>query len=162
MNSGKLPDVIIRRARLDDISRVSKLCSAHATYERSQFDPKGHQQRLAKAIDGVDPRLTIFIAESQGAVVGYASVSREYSTWAADEYMHMDCLFVQASMRGRNIGKLIFAGVLKEACRLGIMRVEWQTPDWNSDAIGFYRSLGGVDKAKARFSINPRSISQLP
>jgi GNAT superfamily N-acetyltransferase len=144
---------LVRRAGQDDLAAVTELCAAHAAYERAAFDPVGHAGRLADAIDGTSPRIVLLIAEISERPVGYAAISREFSTWAGRDYLHMDCLFVYERRRGQGIGRQLFEAVLHEARTSGIAGVQWQTPDWNENAIQFYRALGAADAAKARFAL---------
>ena len=145
--------VQIRQANVADVRKVTDLCASHAAYERVGFDPAGHSDRLASAMMGTPPRVIVLLAEQDERQIGYASLSREFSTWRGRDFMHMDCLFVVEAMRGRGVGRKLFNAVLEEARRLGLDLVEWQTPEWNDQAILFYRGLGAVDRPKARFSI---------
>jgi GNAT superfamily N-acetyltransferase len=76
--------------------------------------------------------------------VGYATASREYSTWSACEYLHMDCLFVRSNARGAGLGAALLKTVVAVARDLGVPEVQWQTPDWNVDASQFYQRHGGI------------------
>jgi len=149
----------IRKATANDLAGIVELCAAHAAFEDMAFDFSGLQQRLAEAIAGPDPRLVIFTAVGGGTSVGYASATREFSTWKGVEFLHMDCLFVLENMRGQAIGRRLFDAVTEEARSTGISNVEWQTPAWNTDAIDFYHSLGATDKAKARFNLCVSKLS---
>jgi len=150
----------IRVATVDDLDLVTELCAAHAAFEQVQYDPSGQKDRLALAITGYTPRLTIFLAETECAVVGYASATLEYSTWTAAEFLHMDCLYVDENLHGQGIGRDLFTAVRNFAIELGASEIQWQTPDWNAAAIGFYRSLGAKDRNKFRFSFSTSSDRQ--
>lgn len=144
----------IRLAESSDLDAVISLCIAHADFERAGLNPRGLDERLLQAIEGSDPRLVIFLAEIDRKPAGYASATREFSTWGATEYLHMDCLFVEESMRGRQIGGKLFTAIVDYAKGFGIEEVQWQTPNWNSHAIRFYRALGASHKTKERFTFN--------
>lgn len=97
------------------------------------------------------PRLHGWFARADGQVLGYATASCEFSTWAARDYLHMDCLYVRESARNRGVGADLLQAVVDRARRLGLAELQWQTPDWNVDAIRFYRRHGAVAKGKQRF-----------
>lgn len=100
-----MTSVQIRRATPAEASLITPLCAEHAGYERANFDVNGHPSRLAELMSGPVPRIVILVAETTGlGLIGYAAVAREASTWWADEYMHMDCLFVREPHRGKAIG----------------------------------------------------------
>jgi GNAT superfamily N-acetyltransferase len=146
-------NVVVRRAGVNDVAALSELCAAHAAYERATFDSTGHRQRLASALASLQPRVRLIIAEHDGTPVGYAASTREFSTWSGREYLHMDCLFVTDTRRGQGIGQRLFEAVTAAAQHDGIRRIQWQTPDWNVDAIRFYQRCGAQAEPKQRFRI---------
>lgn len=145
--------ISVRHATVDDVAKVTSLCAAHAAYERAVFDSAGHAERLASAIVSTPPRAVILLAEIETMVVGYAAIMLEFSTWSGRDFLHMDCLFVIETARGQGVGRCLFDAVLRQGRRVDACEVQWQTPDWNTEAIRFYRTLGAADSAKARFVI---------
>lgn len=143
---------VIRRASGPDAATVAGLVAEHADYERSSARPD--VRVLAAALDAAPPRLLVWIAEAGGYPVGYAALTEDFSTWRAQAFLHLDCLFVRASHRGRGLGAELFRQVRSHAHECGIAALEWQTPSWNVDAIRFYERMGGTHTLKARFSLN--------
>jgi GNAT superfamily N-acetyltransferase len=142
----------IRPARPLDIAELVALCNEHAHFERAAYDPAAKADRLADALFSASPRLYAWVAliEERG-IIGYATAAPEYSTWAAREYLHMDCLFVRSARRGAGVGASLLHAVIGLARELGHHEVQWQTPQWNIDSSRFYRRHGGVDQHKLRF-----------
>jgi len=138
-----------------------RLCSEHAAYERSSFDPGGKETALAHLLFTPDPRLMCLIAEEAGAVFGYASFSVEVSTWDADRYMHMDCLFLRPAARNKGIGRRLMSRIAQEALMLGVKRMQWQTLSFNVDAVRFYARLGPEKKEKFRLFLDEREMRDL-
>ncbi|WP_052709484.1 GNAT family N-acetyltransferase [Streptomyces sp. NRRL S-495] len=87
------------------------------------------------------------------APVGYASWSRAFSTWQGDDHVHLDCLFVIEPHRGEGWGRALLDAVKDAAAARGVAEVQWQTPDWNADAIRFYHRAGALGRPKVRFSL---------
>jgi GNAT superfamily N-acetyltransferase len=141
----------IRKAIPSDLAELIELCAAHAAFERSRLNPIGLQERLSAALFADEPRAFVFVAECDLKLVGYASHSKEFSTWEGAEFLHMDCLFVSETFRGQGLGRRLVDVIFGEAKRHNIGEIQWQTPDWNDDAIKFYRSLGATYSLKARF-----------
>lgn len=144
--------VVIRRALGSDAPVIAALAAEHADYERSVARPDVHA--LAAALDAAPPRLRVWIAEADGYPVGYAAATEDFSTWRAEGFLHLDCLFVRAAHRGHGLGAGLFRRVRSHAHECGIAALEWQTPTWNADAIRFYERMGGAHTLKARFTLN--------
>lgn len=141
----------IRQARLSDLDELIYLIKAHAEFEKSSIEDHSIKLRIRKIIQDDQPQLHFFVAEFHQKLVGYCSVSLEFSTWKASNYVHMDCLFVTSEARGMNIGKTLFKKVSEFAMKRNINEVQWQTPDWNTNAHNFYKSLGASYSPKYRY-----------
>jgi GNAT superfamily N-acetyltransferase len=141
----------IRTAAMGDLSELIELCAAHAAFERASFSSIGLQERLSAALFDQAPRAIVFVVDFNHKLVGYASCSKEFSTWAGAEFLHMDCLFVSEGFRGQGLGRKLVEAVLDEARKQRASEVQWQTPDWNKNAIKFYSSIGAKHSMKARF-----------
>jgi GNAT superfamily N-acetyltransferase len=150
-------DVLIRRAMPTDVEALVGLCKNHADFEQVGYEANGKAACLSAALFSNTPRLYAWVATGRDALVGYATASREYSTWSACEYLHMDCLFVRSYARGAGIGAELLKTAVAFARTLGLPEVQWQTPDWNVEASRFYQRHGGIAKGKLRFTL---SISQ--
>ncbi len=80
------------------------------------------------------------------------TATREFSTWRAAAFMHMDCLYVLAGYRNMGIGVRLMAALRDFCASEDIDQVQWQTPDWNNDAARFYQRLGARQRTKRRFT----------
>jgi GNAT superfamily N-acetyltransferase len=141
----------IRKATIDDLADLIELFAAHAAFERASFSSIGLQERLSAALFDQTPRVMLIVAAFDQKLVGYASHSKEFSTWAGAEFLHMDCLFVSEAFRGQGLGRRLVEFVFDEARIHNLSEVQWQTPDWNENAIKFYHSVGATYSMKARF-----------
>lgn len=129
------------------------LCRAHAVFERAEIDPPA-ADRLSRALFTTPAQLLAWIATDEAdRPIGYATATIDYSTWRAREFMHLDCLFVDAAARGGGIGRALIDAVCDTAREAGIDEVQWQTPDWNVAAQRFYMRLGADGRAKTRFTL---------
>lgn len=143
----------VRRAGPADAGALVALCVEHARYERAAYDPNGKAARLEQVLSGASSRLTVWVAEANGTAVGYVSATNEFSTWSVSEFLHMDCLFVREGYRGLGVGAMLMATLVGYARKRGYAEIQWQTPDWNTDAERFYRREGGLAQRKFRFSL---------
>jgi GNAT superfamily N-acetyltransferase len=145
---------IARRARAGDLGALVDLCKAHAEFERVGYDAAGKADRLWQALANHPPRLHAWVCSSGHDVAGYATATREYSTWNACEYLHLDCLFIRADARGAGLGARLLQAVIAFARDSGLPQLQWQTPEWNLDACRFYLRHGGIARPKSRFTLD--------
>jgi len=144
----------IRKATPLDLPELVALCAEHAAFERSEFDPAGKEDALHHMLFALSARLHCLVAEEGGELIGYATFSVECSTWDADYYMHMDCLFLRPRARNKGIGRMLMQAIAKQGLEQGVKRMQWQTPSFNADAIRFYERLGPVKKEKFRLFLD--------
>ncbi|MFN0033225.1 MAG: N-acetyltransferase family protein [Flavobacteriales bacterium] len=145
----------IRKAAPDDLVTIVKFCAEHAEYERADYEPSGKAEKLAVQLFSASPHLYCLLAiDHVGSPMGYVTCMREFSTWDAAYYMHMDCLFVQEHARGNGVGEALVNEVKLLAKQSECSHVQWQTPDWNERASKFYYRIGATSKAKLRMYLN--------
>jgi GNAT superfamily N-acetyltransferase len=148
--------VAVRRATFDDLPRLVELITAHAEYESSTVTVPRLATRLADTLIEPQIRAACFVAEigtSTTALIGYATCTTEFATWSASEYLHMDTLYVDDAHRNHGIGRLLLNSITTHAAHLGLREVQWQTPDWNTDAVRFYERVGATATNKTRFKL---------
>jgi len=143
----------IRRVAPTDIPALVDLIHDHAAYERSAPLDDDLDSRLPALLFGDAPRLHAFVADQGTRLVGFTTASFEVSTWKATEYLHMDCLYVDESARGGGIGRLLMQQLRELAASRGVSELQWQTPDWNVDAIRFYDRTGAERRQKSRYAL---------
>lgn len=139
----------IRPATPADTDAVVDLIRELADYERSldqvKVDPGELDRHLFSEPASVfchvaqDPR-----PEAAGAVVGFALWFLNFSTWEGRHGIYLEDLYVRPSARGLGLGRALLATLAGIAADRGYLRVDWAVLEWNSPAIGFYRSLGAV------------------
>ncbi|MFH9299505.1 GNAT family N-acetyltransferase [Streptomyces sp. NPDC017520] len=143
----------IRPAVPTDLPMVAELCAAHAAFERAEPVSADLAARLEATLFTANPRAWCFVADHEGELVGYVTCSLEFSTWQATDYLHLDCLFVTEAHREEGWGRRLLDAVTRTAEERDVTQVQWQTPDWNTDAIRFYSRAGAQASAKIRFSL---------
>lgn len=144
----------VRPAAPADVPEIVRLCAEHARFERAEHDGSGLGERLSEALFGSNPRLMAWVVAGEGGrLFGYATATVEFSTWSGRSYLHLDCLYLDASLRGQGYGRKLMGAAMDAARRSGCREAQWQTPSWNAEAIGFYERLGARGAAKVRFTI---------
>lgn len=149
--------VQIRFAVQEDLHRISELCQLHADFEGALeavklVDDFEYLIRLEELLFRASPAVFCLVADVENIIEGYATFMPQFSTWGATRYLYLDCLFLTQEVRGMGIGKKIMLSIKAEAKKFGCLEIQWQTPDFNNDAIQFYQKLGAKPKMKQRFS----------
>ena len=142
---------IIRFAIPKDIHQILELCELHAVYEKASYSRKGKAKQLEADLFGPHPKLYCLVAEQHDGLIAYATYMKQYATWDAAEYFYMVCLFVQELARGYGIGERLVDKIKEEGKKLGCYLIQWQTPQFNTRAMKFYKRIGATSKSKERF-----------
>lgn len=146
-------DYLIRTCTPADVPAVVVLCARHAAYEHAGYQAEGKEALLQQVLFGAAPRLFCLVVEVDQQVKGYASYTFDCATWDAAVFMYLDCLYLQPECRGHRIGEMLMQQLAAIARDNHCTRMEWQTPDFNTNAIRFYERIGGVGRDKRRFSL---------
>ena len=155
---------IVRLATAADAPALARLCVEHAAFEGAAALPPELAERLGAALGAESPRVWSLVVDQEGELLGYAAYSPVFSFWDGVEYLHLDCLFVAETHRGGGWGRQLLGAVRRLATDLGMVEVQWQTPDWNAAAIRFYDRTGAQSRPKLRYSlvVPPRSGNPRP
>lgn len=144
----------IRKACPNDINAIIGLCGLHASYEQASYEATNKEAKLSKILFDENPKLQCLVVEIETQVMGYATFEKQYSTWEADFYVHLDCLFLKEPYRSLGIGENLVKKITGYAKEINAHHLEWQTPIFNHRAVKFYHKMGAVEKEKLRFTLN--------
>lgn len=141
----------IRFAKEKDIKQLVHLCKLHAEFEKSDFNSTGKEQLLSKYLFDTKDIVNCLVVKNQNTLVGYATFMKQFSTWDANFYIYLDCLYFTEKMRGKGLGTKLMQKIKEYAQEENCSMIQWQTPSFNKKAIGFYEKLGAISKSKKRF-----------
>lgn len=147
-------EYIIRRVKSHELPQLLVLCKNHADYEQASYSLIGKEELLRAELFSENPKLHCFVVEDQSKIVGYFSYTFDFSTWNAQPFLYLDCLYLEPDYRGKKIGETIFNLLTQIAKENNCINIQWQTPDFNEGAIRFYKRMGGTSKNKVRFSLS--------
>jgi GNAT superfamily N-acetyltransferase len=142
--TGAQPRAEIRPAVPADAAEILRLIRELADYERSLPEVTATEQDLRTALFAPSPAVFAHVAVVGDEVVGFALWFLNFSTWLGRHGIYLEDLYVTPAMRGRGLGKALLAALAALCVQRGYGRLEWWVLDWNSPAIGFYRSIGAV------------------
>ena len=84
----------------------------------------------------------VIFAVAADREVGFALFFHNFSTFLGRSGIYLEDLYIQPSMRGKRLGKIMLKQLAKLAVERRCGRLEWWVLDWNSPSIAFYLSLG--------------------
>ena len=149
-----MENINIRFAKIVDMDQIVQLCKGHAAYEKSAYSEEGKKELLTKSIFQENPPLYCLVAAQDNYLLGYLTYMKQFSTWDANYYVYMDCLFMLEAARGFGIGEKLVNRMKEESRKQNCQLIQWQTPDFNERAIKFYKRIGATSKSKERFYLD--------
>lgn len=141
----------VRPVELRDLPNLIPLCRSHAEYEGADYKENGQVDRLQRALFGDYPVLFAWVVDTGERLVGYLSATRDFATWPADFFIHMDCLYLDEEFRGKGLGYELMQALVRFARVQGCDLIQWQTPPANERGMAFYKRIGACSLDKKRY-----------
>ena len=82
-----------------------------------------------------------FVAEMDGALVGFVNLVTHASTWTPTGVCYLQDLYVDNAARGHGAGRGLIEAVYAFADARGLGGVYWHTQEFNADARALYDTL---------------------
>lgn len=142
---------IIRFAKPEDFTQLIELVKSHAIFEEADALETRNLNQLKDYIFKTSV-LKCLVAEQNSELIGYATFLKQFSTWDANYYVYLDCLYLNEKTRGKGLGTTIMEKVKTYASSENCKIIQWQTPDFNENAIKFYNKIGAKSLSKERFT----------
>ena len=134
----------IRPVRAGEAALVLQFVRELAEYEKLLHEVEATEAMIDAALFGPQPRIFCYLAEWDGAPVGFALWFLNFSTFSGRSGIYLEDLFVRPAFRGKGIGKALMVHLARRCVMEGWARLQWSVLDWNAPSIEFYKSLGGV------------------
>ena len=131
----------VRAATVDDVELLHKFSVDLSTYEDAPHAVTSTPQTLARDGFGKDPQFAALIAERQGAPVGFALYTFNYSVWTAARGIFIEDIWVVPEQRRGGVARELMVALAKECVARGYKRIDLNVLDWNP-ARGFYERIG--------------------
>ena len=148
------PPVRIRPAGLDDAAAICRIYNQGiqdriATLETEERSPEERAQWLAAR----DARHPVLVAESDGEVVGWASLNL-FNARRAYEHVADLSLYVEREWRGRGVGRRLLETLIAQATELGYHKLVLAAFPFNRGGMRAYGRAGfrevGIYKEQGR------------
>ena len=137
-------EVTLKPARDEDAERLLGFVRAYYEFDRLPFNHPEAAATLHRLIE--DRSLgRAWVIEADAEPVGYVILTLGYSLEYGGRDAFVDELYLDASSRGRGIGRRVLALVEQEARSLGVRALHLEVERGNHAAQAFYRSAGYED-----------------
>jgi GNAT superfamily N-acetyltransferase len=137
-----MADVTLRLAKPEDVPAILGFVQALAAFEHLQDEVEATEADFHVSLFGAPVRAEALVAELDGKPAGFALWFYNFSTFRGRHGLYVEDIYVDPAHRGSGIGRQIFRFLARRAISQGCGRMDWDVLNWNSAAIGFYRSLG--------------------
>ncbi|RJE71778.1 GNAT family N-acetyltransferase [Reichenbachiella sp. MSK19-1] len=138
-----MSDYIIRPGVRADLPEVLDLIKELAVYEKALHEVCNTISMMEKDGFGDNPVFGFFVVRSasQQRLIGLALYYYRYSTWKGKR-LYLEDLIVTESERGKGLGKMLMNETIAFAKQQKCTGMMWQALDWNTPALGFYKTYG--------------------
>jgi phosphinothricin acetyltransferase len=138
------PNISIRRAALADAPAIAAVYNESILTTTATFDTetKSVEDRI-EWLSAHDERHPVIVAESDGQVIGYASLSRWSDRRAYDDTAETS-FYVKSEFRGQGVGRRLKEAIVAEARRLGYHSVIARVAQGSEESLHLNLSMGFV------------------
>ncbi|HEY82575.1 MAG TPA: N-acetyltransferase [Dehalococcoidia bacterium] len=132
----------IRQATLDDLDAITEIYNEAILKTVATFDtePKTMEEQK-RWFAGHGPKYPIMVAEEDGLIVGWASLSMWSDRCAYADTAEIS-LYVRETHQGRGIGKKLLEAILHEGEKAGLHTVVARITEGNAVSIHLFKSAG--------------------
>lgn len=153
--------MVIREGKKSDLPRVLELVRELALFEKAPEQVTNTVEMMEVDGFGDNPIYGMYVAESEGAIVGISIYYYRYSTWKGRR-LYLEDIIVTEAERGKGIGKLLFDRTMKKTLEDNCTGMMWQVLDWNEPAIKFYKKYGAkLDDEWVNCNLEAKKIQEL-
>lgn len=134
--------ISLRPAHRDDLPLIASFIRELADYEKLAHAVRFSDADLERSLFGPHPYAEVVIGAVDGQAQGFALFFHNFSSFEGKAGIHLEDLYIRPAARGHGLGLALLRHLATIAEQRDCARLEWNVLDWNSPAIGFYKSLG--------------------
>lgn len=132
----------IRPAKLDDLNTITEIYNEAILATVATFDTEPKTDAEQKAwFANHDPKHPILVAETDGAVVGWASLSKWSDRCAYSDTAEIS-LYVKEEFQGGGLGRRLLEDIIREGEKVGLHTVIARIAEGNKESIYLHESVG--------------------
>jgi L-amino acid N-acyltransferase len=140
--------IIIRDAREEDIAAILDIYNHVILYTTSVYSEQPHtyEMRLSWYRDRLNSGFPVFVAESEGKVVGFSSFGH-FRVWPCYRFTVENSVYMHADHRGKGISKLLIRPLIDRAGEMGLHAIIAGIDADNEVSYRLHQSFGFVEVA---------------
>ena len=134
--------VKLRSARREDLDSITEIYNEAIIKTAATFDtePKTVEDQK-KWFDDHEAKNPILVAELNGVIVGWASLSKWSDRCAYSDTAEIS-LYMQERHQGKGIGKYLIEAIVKEGEKTGLHTIIARITEGNESSLHLHRSVG--------------------
>jgi L-amino acid N-acyltransferase YncA len=136
--------VKLRSARMEDLGAITEIYNEAIIKTVATFDtePKTFEEQK-KWFEEHGSKNLIVVAEQNGVIVGWASLSKWSDRCAYSDTAEIS-LYVREEYQGKGIGRRLIEAIIKEGANTGLHTIIARITEGNESSIHLHRSVGFV------------------
>ena len=134
--------LIIKHAKLEDLEFITEIYNEAILRTVATFDtePKtADEQKTWFAHHG--PKYPVFVAELDGVIVGWASLSKWSDRCAYSDTAEIS-LYVKEEFRGKGIGRKLLESIIQKGHKVGLHTAIARITEGNEISVHLHESVG--------------------
>lgn len=132
-----MSELAVRPLQAADHDRWDELWRGYLTFYKTSIADEIRAVTWARLLDPAEP-MKGALAIRDGVAIGLVHHIRHRSCWTVGDYVYLQDLFVDESLRGGGVGRALIEFVYAHARAAGCSRVHWLTHETNQDAMKLY------------------------
>jgi GNAT superfamily N-acetyltransferase len=132
-----MSDVTVRPAAAGDFDAWLPLWRGYQAFYKVDITEAVTRETWRRFHDAGEP-MHCTLAEVEGRAVGIVHFIEHRSCWTSGNYLYLQDLFTDATVRGRGAGRALIEHVYARAKARGCARVHWLTHQTNTTAMQLY------------------------
>jgi GNAT superfamily N-acetyltransferase len=130
----------IRNLYKSDYSGWRNLWDQYLIFYKHELSEEQTQLTFERLIDS-NIGIHGFVLEVDGQILGIAHSSFRHSTWAENQELYLEDLFVDPGSRGKGFGRALINATAEFGKQYGAQKLYWQTHRDNATAQRLYETL---------------------
>ncbi|MEY3908865.1 MAG: hypothetical protein RLZZ90_772 [Actinomycetota bacterium] len=136
---------IIRELNEADRNDWDKLWAGYLAFYETVLTPEQTELTWSRLLDP-NFEMHSLVVEVEGALVALAHYSFTHSSWSVAQDVYLEDLFVDPTLRGQGLGRVLIDGLSELASSMGSSKLWWETHKDNVTARRLYDSVGELSE----------------
>jgi GNAT superfamily N-acetyltransferase len=130
----------VRKLVLEDESQWRELWGGYLRFYRHRLSEEVTARTLERLLDPAG-EVRGLVAESDGAIIGFAHYLYHASSWSISSVCYLEDLYVDPRARGRGAARALIQAIYTAADACGVQTVYWMTQEFNAEGRALYDTL---------------------